>query len=305
MIFKNNSPNKAVSILGDSISIYSHYNAVEFTVLKSDVSTEIKGYPTFFDVGVSLGGKMVTVDMIGKEIDFSPGKSDVGKCIGMPREVRELQYKQVWWSIVVKKLQLRLLQNVSWVGSRICTEDVDIYKTAQAWHPAQIAKLSKRDKNGRRFFPDIIIIFRGINDFSHKPFSEITEYDPVIDATPLNDNLSSGTCGFKEGYCLTVDKCRESYPKAKIVLCTLYYVKRLNCGAGFVSNGINTLNDYNSAIREIAGKLNCHIIEFDKLSLEYTTIDNYTIDGTHPNVKGHKLLAERAIKDLLPVLEDK
>jgi lysophospholipase L1-like esterase len=287
---------KLVSILGDSISTSKARDAVEFTIYKCDVSCLLKCYPTLFDVGERIGGKTITIDMVGHEIEFIPTKKDINKSIGKPREVPELWQKIVWWDIVIKQLRLKLLQNASWVGARICTEEQDIYKTAQAWHPAQIRKLSGRDRNGKRVAPDIIIIFRGVNDFSHESFSRITSFDPLLNKIPEDDRLTNGGYGFKEAYSLTIKKCNMEYPKAKIALCTCYYVNR--------QNGVNTLDEYNAAIREIANKMQCFLIDFDKIGLSYNNIDEFTIDGTHPNLKGHRLLGDTATKKLLPVLQE-
>lgn len=54
-------------------------------------------------------------------------------------------------------------------------------------------------------------------------------------------------------------------------------------------------------IRKLANYLGCQVIEFDKSGLTFENITNYTIDNVHPNAEGHKIMAKRALIDLMKI----
>ena len=66
--------------------------------------------------------------------------------------------------------------------------------------------------------------------------------------------------------------------------------------------------EYNRAIRDTANWLGCGIIDFDKdgITFENSASGGYYSDvdqsnPTHPNTKGHKVMGNRAIIDLLNI----
>lgn len=301
--------NKKISIIGDSISTCNNNNAVEFTVLLSDIGKTITGYPTYYDIGTTIGGITITEDMIGVQTSFIPTSNDVGKVIGKSLNYNtDLNDKQTWWGILAEKIGADILQNVSWSGASISSHESsqDKYKTSYAWHDAQINKLSKRDGNGQIIEPDIVIIYRGTNDMTHTPYTKITDFGAKSMSIPSTDSVNDGY-GFKEAYCMTVKKIREKYPNAYIVCCTLNVFKRINYSEYPTNNGINTLPEYNNAIREVADYMGCGLIEFDKDGITFencypTYISDSSTIPTHPNANGHNKMAERAYKDLITLI---
>ena len=111
--------------------------------------------------------------------------------------------------------------------------------------------------------------------------------------------------GYKEGLCLLVKKLRQAYPNATIYFCTLNVFKRMNYANFPTRNGYNTLPEYNDAIRETARFLGIDVIDFanDGITFENCYIGGYITDSeetpTHPSDKGHKVMGEKAIADLL------
>ena len=298
--------NKKVSILGDSISTAQNNNAVEFTVLASDISQHrtLYGYPTYYDIGTTIGGVTVTSAMVGVLTSFTPVSGDVGKTIGKALNYNTIAQSNIWWSKTLSKLGAFLLQNVSWSGSSISSHEGETQnlKTSYAWHPAQINKLSTRDANGNAITPDVVIIYRGTNDFSHTPYAKLTDFDASAMSIPNTDVITDGF-GFKEGYCRTIQNIREKYPMARIVCCTLNVFKRVNYSNFPTNNGTVTLPQYNNAIREIANQMGCAIIEFDKDGITFencypTYISDSATIPTHPNATGHSIMADKAIVDL-------
>lgn len=306
---------KNVAIIGDSISTNgdvgsgSDPNLPEITIEEADVGVELSAYLTYYDVqgGLTLGGTTFTEDQIGTEVTFTPTNDDVGKIIG-----KALTYNPnsttVWWEVMKEKLNINPLP-VCWSGSSITSHEAtqDKYKTSYAWHEAQIRKCGIRTAGTmNRTAPDVIIIYRGTNDFSHSPYTVITDglFDSYNWQYPANDVVSGGY-GYLEGLCLTVKKLRTAYPNAMIFLATLNVFKRVNYNSFPTNNGINSLPQYNNAIRKAADFLGCGVIEFDKdgITFENCYSEGYITDSatipTHPSNKGHKLMGEKAVLDIL------
>ena len=313
---------KKISIMGDSISTASNNNAVEFTVLESDVtnSRTLQGYPTFYDVGVTIGSKTVTSSDIGVLTSFTPTSStDIGKKIGEPYNYNQFGQDKTWWGIMAQSLGATILQNVSWSGASMSSHENDvlkegnyIYKTSYAWHDAQINKLSTRDEEGNTVNPDVVIIYRGVNDMSHRVEGHsdaLTDFGAASTSIPNNDIVNTDQYGFKEAYALTIKKIRAKYPFAYIVCCTLNVFNRGDDDPTFptVIDG-KTLPQFNNAIREIADMFGCGLIEFDKdgITLEncyptYINDNSSPEQPTHPNQVGHAKMAEKAIIDMLKI----
>ena len=303
---------KKVSIIGDSISTAPNHNAVEFTVLDSDISQgrTLQGYPTYYDIGTTIGGVAVTSGMVGVLTSFSPVAGDEGKTIGKPQNYNTAgtsgvsSYTETWWYKMATALGMEVLQNVSWSGASISSHEgnANDYKTSYAWHPAQINKLATRDAGGNTIKPDVVIIYRGTNDMTHSPYTSLTDFGADAMSIPDTD-YSDSSYDFKVAYCMTIKKIREAYPQAKIIVCTLNLFKRLNDTQFPTNNGYNTLPEYNNAIREVANMMGCGLIEFDKDGITFencypTYISDNATHPTHPNPTGHTRMAEKAIIDI-------
>ena len=300
--------NKLISILGDSISTASDNNAVQFTVLESDVQNgrTLQAYPTYYDIGTTIGSVTVTSDIVGVLTSFTPTMDDVGKTIGKPLNYNSFTSDRTWWGRMISDLQAQLLQNVSWSGASISSHEgnTNIYKTSYAWHDAQIAKLATRDAEGNAIKPDVIIIYRGTNDLSHSPYARLDDFGAGATAIPSTDVIGDNVYGFKEAYALTIQKIRNTYPSAYIVCCTLNVFKRVIYDHFPTRNGYSTLPEYNNAIREVANQMGCGLIEFDKDGITFencypTFISDSATTPTHPNTTGHARMAKRAITDIM------
>ena len=246
---------------------------------------------------------------VGTEVTFTPTAEDVGKLVGTPVNYNQAS-TTTWWEVLADKLNFNPIP-VCWSGSSITSHNKNSneWKAAHAWHESQIRKCGIRTPGTMtRTAPDVIIIYRGTNDMSsdtHKPHSKLTEnFFKGLFTIPSDDFISSGRYGFKEGYALTIKKLREAYPLAVIILCTLNVFKRDNKDAWPVNNGVNTLPEFNDAIREVADAMGCGVIEFDKDGITFencypTYISDSATIPTHPNDRGHKRMAEKAMADLM------
>lgn len=305
---------KKVSIMGDSISTFEDadngiYNAREFTVLASDITNNrtLQGYPTYYDIGVTIGGVEVTSAMVGVLTSFTPVSGDEGKSIGKPlnrNSTTIYDIVDIWWYRLVTELGGNVLQNVSWSGASMCSHEgnANELKTSYAWHDAQINKLATRDADGNTVNPDVVIIYRGTNDMTHSPYAKLTDYGAGSMTVPSDDTVTDGY-GFKEAYVKTIEKIRAKYPNAFIICCTLNVFKRLGVTDFPMNNGTNTWSQFNNAIREVADMMGCGLIEFDKdgITMENcypTFINDSSTSPTHPNPKGHRMMALKAIADV-------
>jgi hypothetical protein len=303
---------KNVAILGDSISTNDNNTSIECNVPEilittEDVGKSLSAYLTYYDVqnGLSLGGHTFTSAEIGTEVSFVPTSSDVGKAIGLPNNYNSGNVV-VWWEYLKERMEINPIP-VCWSGSSITSHEgnINMYKTSYAWHPAQLRKCGIRKPGTmERTAPDVIIIYRGTNDFSHAPYTKLTKnYFEDIDLEIADTDVVEGGYGFKEGMCLTIRKMRELYPFAKIVLCTLNVFKRINYAHYPTNNGLNSLPQYNNAIREIADYMGCGLIEFDKDGITFencypTYISDSAEIPTHPNNNGHYVMGMKALTDL-------
>jgi len=309
---------KNVAIIGDSISTNGrlaevrHKDAVEITIEQEDVGIELSAYLTQFDIdaGLSIGGHTFTQAEVGTEVTFTPLSEDVGKVIGLPNlyNNKNRYDTKVWWDFLSEKLGYNPI-SVCWSGASISSHEKNVnnYKTSYAWHDAQIRKCGIRTPGSMsRTAPDYIFIFRGCNDMTHTPFSVLTPgyFDNVNWEYPTTDEVN-GNFGFFEGYALTIKKLRAAYPSAKIYICTLSIFKRINYSHYPTNNGIYTWPQMNDAIRKIADFFGCGVIEFDKcgITFENCYVDGYITDSattpTHPNNKGHFVMAGQAVKDIM------
>lgn len=310
----NELAGKTVAILGDSISTNGNYssanpygNVPEIVVTEDDIGVELSAYATYYDIGTTIGGHTITADDVGTEITFTPVVGDEGKMVGVPKNNNATSVT-VWWEVLRDKLGIEPIP-VAWSGSSITSHEAntDILKTSYAWHPAQIRKCGIRiDGSMERIAPDIIVIMRCGNDFSHSPYTRLTpnyfdQYPCTIPATDYDSE--NNTYGFIEGLCITIQKLKEAYPKAQIFLATQNFIKRVVYSSFPTRNTINTLPQYNKAIRDTANYFGLPLIEFDKDGLDFWSANNeYYQDGTaytHPTTKGHAVMAQRAEKDLI------
>lgn len=302
---------KIFAIIGDSISTNGNSgidaNVPEITITAQDVGVQLSAYLTYYDVqaGLSLGGHTYTSSEIGTEVSFTPTSEDVGKSIGLPSNYNENSVV-TWWEVLQEKLGVKCIPN-TWSGASITSHRGTITQTCSyAWHESQIRKCGIRVPGSMtRIAPDVIIIYRGTNDFSLEPYTLLTNgyFDSANWQYPETDVVDGGY-GFKQGMCITIKKLRDAYPNAKIFLCTLNVFKRINYSHFPTNNGINTLPQYNNAIREVANYMGCGVIEFDKdgITFENCYSQGYITDSatnpTHPNNKGHRVMGLKAIADL-------
>lgn len=307
---------KNIAIIGDSISTINGNNTPYITILNSDIGKTIQSWVTWYDIWTdangtnptnkTIGGVTLTQAMIGTLQSFTPVIGDVGKQIGVALNYNAVS-TTVWSEVLCQKTGATLLSNASWSGSRITqrSASVDSYTISHAWSDYTIGRCRVRDLEGNYVNPDVIIIYRGTNDFSHSPYASIDNYD-MSNGIPSTD-LENGVYNFRKGYELTIQKLREAYPNAYIICCTLNVFKRIIYDKFPTRNGQYTLPQMNDTIRDIANTMGCGLIEFDKDGITFencypTYISDSATIPTHPNSTGHSVMADKANSDISYIL---
>ncbi len=127
--------------------------------------------------------------------------------------------------------------------------------------------------------PDIVTVFMGTNDFGCD--IPLDQYDNDL------ENL--------------IKIMKEKYPNSRIIFLTPlyrdYFGDKGYIMRGQVNNIGNSLYDYINLIKEKSKANGIEVIELSED--EYFNKDNlreYTIDGLHPNSKGHRLIADKLYK---------
>lgn len=313
---------KKVSVVGDSISCFGSETQVRngqyitpfFKVLDGDVGETIQSWVTWLDVytsvdsttrtNKSIGGVTLTPEMIGTKQTFTPVAADVGKCIGVPRWSTSYTDKP-WWQVFIEQTGAVFCANASWSGSRVVPYPVgasrhDAFVMSELYSDYTVGRLKGRDDEGNDILPDIIIIYRGINDFTAVDSGVAEGLD-----TPDMKTFSAITDehNFTQGYIYAINKIRAAYPNAVIVLCTLNVAKKVNYSHYPSNNGTYTQPDYNNKIREIADLMGCGVIEFDKDGINWnncypTYISDNATEPLHPNTTGHQVMGLKAANDV-------
>ena len=318
---------ETVAIIGDSISTNGAYdpasnprgNVPEVYITTADIGVQLSAYVSYADVaagleldgsvtidGTTYSGHAFTEDDVGKEAVFVPESTDVDKMVG--RAFTQYQASmQTWWeyaSIGAGGLGFSSVPVCYGGASMSSHEDSNSrYKAAHAWHDSQIRKCGLRVPGSMtRVAPDRIIIFRGVNDFSHSPYTKLTDgYGGAEWTYPETDELTGGY-GFLEALALTVKKCRAAYPNAKIDLCTLPAFHRVSYSTYPTRNGVNTLPEYNQAIIRAAEFLGCGLIRFDLCWTWENAVTGGFVDDedlTHPTQAGQIAMGKQAVKDMM------
>lgn len=303
---------KSIAIMGDSISTHGAWgsgdlcNVPEIVIGEDDIGKSLSAYATYYDVGTVVGGVEIGIDDVGNEISFVPTESDIGKAVGKTKDHNGNDF-DVWWKVAADEMGFTPIP-VAWSSSSITSHEgsTDELKCAHAWHPSQIRKCGIRVSGSmERIALDAVIIYRGTNDFSHQPYAKLIDgfFDGPGFSYPDTDEVDGGF-GFLEGVAMTIKAIRQAYPSSFIYLCTLNVFKRVDYDAFPTSNGINSLPEYNNAIRAAAEYFGCGLIEFDKdgITFENCYSEGYITDSastpTHPSEKGHSVMAKKAMQDI-------
>lgn len=257
---------KCVSFLADSITTFAEADGTRWIP---------DGYKCWYGSGTA-------VNQEGGNTHAASGINEVDK---------------TWWKQVLNTMGMNLCVNAAWSGSRVAGNSTDT-SGAIGCGDGRIAALTVKEGVKSEMpvgtKPDIIIIFIGINDFG-------------LDNRPLgNWNMASlpaegNQSNFDTAYALCVKKAMTAYPDAEVYCCTLLETtSRYDKTSGWPTDNTSgaTLQKYNDKIRDIAHLMGAHIIDLHGCGLNYFNCSSLCMDNIHPNEKGAKLMARKAVADI-------
>lgn len=211
---------------------------------------------------------------------------------------------EIWWKVLCNNTGMIPLVMDAWSGSSVCynyatdSTHSDTNKIPMC-SDLRTGRLSSNGEN-----PDIIIVAGGTNDWT---YSEST-------TTPLGNwngrtavsrsDVVSGQSTFMESYASMIAKLHENYPNAIIVCASCFFTCRgTDLGITRVNDMGYTESDYSDAIERVCKIMGVPFIDIYNVGF---TFDNYystyaidsSTEATHPNAKGHAVIAKRMIEEL-------
>lgn len=183
-----------------------------------------------------------------------------------------------WWMKIINQSegQLQLLINNSRSGSQMTDTGQGIGADAG------VNRCENLSKDG--ILPDIIEIRIGTNDYNRGV--ALGHFDP------MSQEKAVKTDEFISAYCVALDKMTKLYPNARIILHTLPF----NGYGGFprVREDGLTLSRFNDAIKSIAKRYNCDLVDEERANFNIENIMLLTEEGLHPKASGMKRIYEQA-----------
>ena len=220
---------------------------------------------------------MISVSVFGDSISTFEGFNPNGYSVFYTKEKQFsnglTSVKDTWWYRVIKHLNAELCVNDSFSGSRVSG---DTFPAANS--NERISAL----RSGTSI-PDIILVYIGYNDFGYgvdlknkKIFSD----DPMT---------------FEGAYRIMLDRIKKEFPSSRIICGTLCRTKIANRPMWKFPEkyyGI-ALEEYNNIIRKVVRRKKCCLADVSSCGQFIETLD-----GSHPNFEGHKILSELWIQSM-------
>lgn len=214
---------------------------------------------------------MKSVSILGDSISTFEGFNPNGYSVFY---TTEQQYKNglksvedTWWYRVIKHLNAELCINNSFSGSRVSG---DVFPAANS--NERISALRRGSS-----IPDIVIIYIGFNDFGN---GVAVKNGKIF----TNDSLS-----FEGAYKIMIERIKREFPSAKIICSTLCRTKIVNKPMWEFPETFHgvALEEYNNMIRKVVKAKKCCLADVSSYGQFIETLD-----GSHPNFDGHKILSE-------------
>lgn len=248
-------------------------------------SSEITGTTGNTSTPLPLEGK--TLSILGDSISTFSGHIQDGYLTYYPKG-DVTSPAQTYWQILAAKLGLKIGANCSWSGS--CVHG-DSASTTSALAGCSTRRINDLASGG---IPDYIIVYIGINDFnSGTPLGDYTPEDQWVSDGVYND--------FTHSYARMLQKIMTTYPKARIIVCTLMESSLRDSDGSYPTKRSDgtTLADFNRAIRALAEAYGLLLADLHSCGIHWANMSDYYHDSNlHPNAAGHLLMA----RHLLPLL---
>ena len=190
-----------------------------------------------------------------------------------------------WWMQVIQNTGMQLLANGSYSASTVCGDSSSEESSAGCSNRRIVDLMGNTG-----IAPNVILVYMGVNDFFHSidlgSFSGTAAY--------RNDHY---IWDFTEGYELMLQKLQAIYPTSRIYCMTLLESNSWE-GTRVNANG-NTVEDYNSRIRQVAAAHGISVIDLRNCGIESYELGRYTSDGVHLNREGAAKIAAYVTNVLL------
>ena len=288
-----------VSLLGDSISALSGYvpsgNAPYYPKSHSDVSapedmwwyqviTALGGTPLIIDAwsgSCITKGVRTSVDDDGEVTERTP-MCDTSRCQRLHAYVQTTQDDESDGVI------------------QLTNENIGTIRTSP-FLPSYTPAVGDYVKPVN---PDIVIIAGGTNDWTYmENASDIGTYDGHTEFPNPSDESTVAVTTFREAYATLLCRLHIKYKSALAICCTGFFTRRpyiTNYQTNRNTDSGLTMQDFNEAIREIAGLYTSPIVDLYCSGLNrYNYYDTFAQDRasstTHPNKAGHRVIAKNTI----------
>lgn len=259
----------------------------------------------FYGKKISILGDSISTFVKGEE---RYGMPDGNRTMYTGSNLGVTDVGETYWKQTIDYLGMELLVNNSFSGRAVTTcrdNDTPSGSGEKVWAGTAGYLQAQADgleitAEGQTTVPDVIIVRLGANDFNHE--APVGAYDGQDDG-----NMGK----FREAFAVMMKNIMTTYPLADVYVCTMVIGENnppYNAHPEKNGNGVR-MNDYNAVIREMADLYNAKLIDQWCCGITYFNRDTYFGDydssgstagkAVHPNYKGHRLMAEKTIRDML------
>lgn len=198
--------------------------------------------------------------------------------------------EKTWWFIVADRLGIDRdhIVNCSWSGSTVTG---DAFSTVNAGAACSIRRI--RDVSAKGFIPDIVLCYISCNDWAYNyPIGNWIKGVPFVQTGVV--------LTLREAYALMLSRLKETYPDSRIFCLTILDDTRRDKTPGWPSNNSNSVSieEWNRNIVEVAGIMECDVIDLHGCGISYESCPAFTLDGLHPNAAGMRLMAKTVLEGL-------
>lgn len=177
--------------------------------------------------------------------------------------------QDMWWAQVIHALKGQLCANSSFSGSRVSGQGFPAGFSLQRIHALAV-------KNN----PDLILVYLGLNDFGYGVPLE----------RPSGAEHMQRSLFFADAYDLMLRQIRLQYPHARVCCASLLETYVRDHPEWVFSSGFSSaasLSAYNGMIERACKQNGVFFADLRQFADAYETLD-----GAHPTIQGHALLAD-------------
>ena len=209
------------------------------------------------------------------------------------KDVDVKNVNEMWWHILITKLEAKLCVNNSYSGVMIANSEPEIItKFIDNLYIDAGQEYKKMDGTTEiatnRINPDIILVFLGNNEFEN----DVPVGEANLNGTPSEENTSFSQCIETILYRLI-----ELYPMAKIYC--INNLARFEKYPFLQKNAAgSSIADYRLALEKICKAMEVNVLHADKLGIHSYNAQRYLVFRKFPKIITHKMLAEQCYNEM-------